>query len=100
MDRFDLKLIPEFDGFPTGPSVVEWFKKAEHICKLFRIKEPILVIRECLHSLPVAQERSKPGQDKKTPFTQHLAQMNPSLKGSSLGDNSSKVRPLMYTWLI
>ena len=44
MDRFDLKLIPVFDGSFTGPSVVEWFEKAERICKLFRIKEPMLVI--------------------------------------------------------
>ena len=44
MDRFDLKQIPEFDGYSTGPSVVEWFEKTEHICKLFRIKEPMLII--------------------------------------------------------
>lgn len=44
MDRFDLKLIPEFDGSPTGPSVVEWFEKAERVCRLCRIKEPALVI--------------------------------------------------------
>ena len=44
MDRFDLKLIPEFDGSPTSPSIVIWSKKAKHVCKLFRIKEPVLVI--------------------------------------------------------
>ena len=42
MDRFDLKLIPEFDGSPTGPSVVEWFEKAECVCRLCKIKEPAL----------------------------------------------------------
>ena len=44
MDRFNLKLIMEFDGFPTGPSIVKSFEKAELIYKLFRIKEPALVI--------------------------------------------------------
>ena len=44
MDRFDLKLIPEFDGSPTGPSVVEWFEKAECICRLCKIKKTTLVI--------------------------------------------------------
>ena len=73
MDRFDLKLIPEFNGFPIAPSAVEWFKKAERICKLFRIKEPALVIplrliEGCLCSLPVAQGRSKPGRDKTCPL--------------------------------
>ena len=44
MDRFDLKLIPEFDGSPTSSSVVEWVEKAKCVCKLFRIKESALVI--------------------------------------------------------
>ena len=44
MDKFDLSLIPEFDGSPTGPSIVKWFEKAERVCKLFRIKEPSMVI--------------------------------------------------------
>ena len=44
MDRFNLKLIPEFDCSPTGPSVVEWFEKAERVCQLCKIKEPALVI--------------------------------------------------------
>ena len=44
MDRFDLKLIPEFDSSPTGPSVVEWFKKAECVYRLCKIKEPALII--------------------------------------------------------
>ena len=44
MDRFDIRLIPEFDGSPTGPSVVEWVEKAERICKLCKIKEPATVI--------------------------------------------------------
>ena len=44
MDRFDLKLILEFDGSPTGPSVVEWFEKAERIYRLCKIKEFALVI--------------------------------------------------------
>ena len=44
MDRFNLKLILEFDGSPTGPSVVEWFEKAERVCQQCKIKEPALVI--------------------------------------------------------
>ena len=44
MDRFDLKLILEFDGSPTGPSVVEWFEKAKCVCRQCKIKEPALVI--------------------------------------------------------
>ena len=44
MDRFDLKLIPEFDGSPTGPSGIKWFEKAERVCRLCKIKEPALVI--------------------------------------------------------
>ena len=44
MERFDLKLISEFDGSPTGPSVVEWFEKAKRVCWLCKIKEPALVI--------------------------------------------------------
>ena len=44
IDKFDLSLILEFDGLPTGPSVVKWFEKAEWVCKLFRIKEPSMVI--------------------------------------------------------
>ena len=44
MDRFDLKLILEFDGSSTGLSVVEWFEKAERVYRLCKIKEPALVI--------------------------------------------------------
>ena len=44
MDKFKLRLIPEFDGSPTGTSVFEWFEKAEWVCKLFRIKGPSTVI--------------------------------------------------------
>ena len=44
MDRFDLKLIPEFNDSPTGPSMFEWFEKAEHVCCLCKVKEPALVI--------------------------------------------------------
>lgn len=44
MDRFDIRLIPEFDGSTTGPAVVEWIEKAEKICKLCKIKEPATVI--------------------------------------------------------
>ena len=29
MDKFQLRLIPEFDGSPTDPSVVKWFEKAK-----------------------------------------------------------------------
>lgn len=44
MDRFDIRLIPEFDGSTTRPAVVEWIEKAEKICKLCKIKEPATVI--------------------------------------------------------
>ena len=44
MDRFNLKLILEFNGFLSGPSVIEWFEKAKCICRLCKIKEPALVI--------------------------------------------------------
>ena len=44
MDRFDLNLIPEFNGSTTGPSVVEWFEKSKCVCRLCKIKEPALVI--------------------------------------------------------
>ena len=44
MDKFDLSLIPKFDSSPTGPSIIEWFEKAEQVCKLFRIKELSMVI--------------------------------------------------------
>ena len=37
-------MIPEFNGFLTGPSMVEWFEKAECVCRLCKIKEPALVI--------------------------------------------------------
>ena len=45
MNEFDLKLIPEYDGSPMGPSVVEWFEKGERVCKSFKIKEPSMVIQ-------------------------------------------------------
>ena len=44
MDRFDICLIPKFDGSATRPSIVEWVEKAERICKLCKIKEPATVI--------------------------------------------------------
>ena len=44
MDKFDLRLIPEFDGSPTGLSVIEWFEKTEQVCKLFKVKEPSMMI--------------------------------------------------------
>ena len=44
MNGFDVKLIPEFDGSPTGPSIVEWFEKAERVCRLSKIKAPAEVI--------------------------------------------------------
>ena len=44
MDKFDIRLIPEFDGSATEPSVVEWVEKADRICKLCKIKEPATVI--------------------------------------------------------
>ena len=44
MDRFNIRFIPEFGGSATGPSVVEWFEKAERICKWYKINEPATVI--------------------------------------------------------
>lgn len=44
MDKFDLKLIPEFDSSPMCPSIVKWFEKAELVCRLFTVKEPATVI--------------------------------------------------------
>lgn len=44
IDKFNLKLIPEFDGSLTVPFIVRWFEKAECICKLSKIKEPTLII--------------------------------------------------------
>ena len=44
MDKFDLRLIPKFDSSPMGLSVIKWFEKAKQVCKLFRIKEPSMVI--------------------------------------------------------
>lgn len=44
MEKFDIRLIPEFDGSPTGPSVVEWLEKAERVCRLCKIKDPAMVI--------------------------------------------------------
>ena len=44
MDKFELRLIPEFSGSPTSPSVVKWFEKAEWVSKLFKVKEPLMVI--------------------------------------------------------
>ena len=44
VDKFELRLIREFDCSPTGPFVVKFFEKAERVCKLCRIKEPSMVI--------------------------------------------------------
>ena len=44
MGKFNLSLIPEFDSSPTDPSIVEWFADFEQVCKLFRNKEPSMVI--------------------------------------------------------
>ena len=58
-----MKLIPEFDGSPTGLSTVEQFENAECFCKLFRIKEPTWVTQlkltggeGVLCSLPATQQ--------------------------------------------
>ena len=40
MNGFDVELIPEFDG----PSIVEWFEKAECVFRLSKIKAPAEVI--------------------------------------------------------
>ena len=42
--KFDLKLIPEFDGSASGPSVVEWMKKAKIVCKMCQVKYMELII--------------------------------------------------------
>ena len=44
MDKFELRLIPEFDSSPTGQSIIKWFEKAERVCQLFKVKEPSMVI--------------------------------------------------------
>ena len=63
MERFNLKLLPEFDGSPTGPSVVEWFEKAKRICWLCKIKEPVLAHKGSLHRIPVTRGWCKPGRN-------------------------------------
>ena len=42
--KFDHKLIPEFDGSASGPSVVEWMEKAELVCKMYQAKHRELTI--------------------------------------------------------
>ena len=42
--KFDLKLIPEFDGSASGPSVLEWIEKAELVCKMCQVKHIELII--------------------------------------------------------
>ena len=42
--KFDLKLIPKFDGFASGPSVVEWMEKAELVCKMCQVKHMEFII--------------------------------------------------------
>ena len=42
--KFDLKLIPEFDGSASGPSVVEWMEKAELVCKMYQVKHIEFII--------------------------------------------------------
>ena len=38
--KFDLKLIPEFDSSPSGPSMVAWMEEAELVCKMRQMKHP------------------------------------------------------------
>ena len=38
------KVNPRIRHSPTGPSVVKWFEKAERVCWLCKIKEPMLLI--------------------------------------------------------
>ena len=45
MDRLDLKLMPIFDGSPTGLSVVKWFEKAGRVCRMFKVKDQTMVIQ-------------------------------------------------------
>ena len=84
MDRFDLKLILEFDSSPTGPSVVEWFEKAERVCQLCKIKEPVLVIPLRL---------TKRAWKKSSRLCMRLLVQIPSSPGDSLpSDGLSQVR--------
>ena len=56
--KFDLKLIPEFDGSASGPSVVEWMEKAELVCKMCQVKhmELIIPLRLMVGAFAVFQE--------------------------------------------
>lgn len=36
--KFDLKLIPEFDGLASGLPLVEWIEKLELVCRLCGVK--------------------------------------------------------------
>ena len=38
--KFELKLIAGFNGFVSGPSVVEWMENAELVCKMCQMKYP------------------------------------------------------------
>ena len=42
--KFDLKLIPKFDGSASGPSVVKWMEKAELVWKMCQVKHMELII--------------------------------------------------------
>lgn len=45
--KFDKKIIPEFDGSVSGPSVVKWVEKAELVYKMCSVKqlEQIILLR-------------------------------------------------------
>ena len=42
--KFDLKLILEFDGSASGPSIIKWMEKAELVCKMCQVKHMELII--------------------------------------------------------
>ena len=45
MNRVNLRLIPECDGSFMDPSAVKWFEKAECVCRMFKVKEPVRLLK-------------------------------------------------------
>ena len=70
MNRLNLKFISEFDSSPTGPSIVEWFDKEDHVCRMFKVKEgtsnddPIEIFKKGLCHVLATWGWSGPGKDK------------------------------------
>lgn len=59
--KFDPKLIPEFDVSERGPTIVEWFEKAEIACDLCSLKNiaSVLSLRLTRGAFPVFHQFSK-----------------------------------------